>query len=84
MDLKLLVEKLDLQMYQNLKTAIELGKWSNGVVLTQEQKVLSLQTVIAFELENNFPEEERTGYLPPKCSPCDSSAEKETPVKWHS
>ncbi|GGI96729.1 YeaC family protein [Halopseudomonas pertucinogena] len=54
------------EVYQSLKQAIELGKWSDGRKLTQEQKELSLQAIIAWEIEN-LPEEERTGYIGQSC-----------------
>ncbi len=84
MDFKSLIEKLDSEMYLKLKTSIELGKFPDGRVLTEEQKNLCLQAIIAYEIENNFPEDERTGYLPSKSTPCDSSSENETPIKWQS
>ncbi|VFT30493.1 Protein of uncharacterised function (DUF1315) [Pseudomonas aeruginosa] len=44
------------------------AKWPDGRKLTQEQKELCLQAVIAWELQN-LPEEERTGYMGPQhCS----------------
>ncbi|UFH51577.1 YeaC family protein [Pseudomonas sp. KNUC1026] len=69
-----LIENITPDIYQSLKTAIEIGKWSDGRKLTQEQKELSLQAVIAWEMQN-LPEEERTGYMgPQECS------SKSTPV----
>lgn len=63
-----LIENITPDIYQSLKTAIEIGKWSDGRKLTQEQKELSLQAVIAWEMQN-LPEEERTGYMgPQECS----------------
>ncbi|MNI97846.1 hypothetical protein D3C73_1565700 [compost metagenome] len=47
---------------------MELGKWADGRKLTTEQKELSLQAVIAWEMQN-LPEEQRTGYMgPQECS----------------
>ncbi|WP_028239321.1 YeaC family protein [Stutzerimonas azotifigens] len=53
------------EIYQNLKQAVELGKWGDGRKLTAEQKALCLQAMIAWETEN-LPEEERTGYMGPQ------------------
>jgi uncharacterized protein YeaC (DUF1315 family) len=50
------------EIYQSLKLAVEIGKWPDGRKLTQEQKELSLQAMIAWE-QHNLPEEERTGYM---------------------
>ncbi|MBF8779311.1 YeaC family protein [Pseudomonas fulva] len=57
-----MIENITPQIYESLKTAIELGKWADGRKLTQEQKELSLQALIAWELKH-LPEEQRTGYM---------------------
>lgn len=57
-----MIENITPEIYQNLKLAVELGKWADGRKLTQEQKELSLQAMIAWEIKN-LPEEERTGYM---------------------
>ncbi|MCP3749349.1 MULTISPECIES: YeaC family protein [Pseudomonas] len=63
-----MIENITPEIYQSLKLAVELGKWADGRKLTTEQKELSLQAVIAWELQN-LPEEERTGYMgPQECS----------------
>src|SRR5690554_5921729 len=54
------------EVYESLKTAVELGKWADGRKLTQEQKELCLQAIIAWEMDN-LPEEERTGYIAQSC-----------------
>lgn len=53
------------ETYSTFKTAVELGKWPDGRKLTQEQKEMCLQAMIAWE-QQNLPEEERTGYMPPQ------------------
>ena len=63
-----MIENLTPEIYQSLKLAVEIGKWPDGRKLTAEQKGLSLQAMIAWELQN-LPEEERTGYMgPQECS----------------
>ena len=74
------------EVYENLKTAIELGKWADGRVLSPEQKEHCMQAVIAYELKH-VPAEERTGYVPPKNhSHCGSDGEvaepEDKPLKW--
>ena len=87
MDFKQLLDSITPEVYENLKTAIELGKWANGEKLTQEQKELCMQAVIAYE-HKHVPEDQRTGYIPPKPhSHCGGSgdvaeAEDEKPLKW--
>ncbi|MEX6502092.1 YeaC family protein [Pseudomonas zhanjiangensis] len=57
-----LIENITPQIYQSLKLAVEIGKWPDGRRLTQEQKELSLQALIAWELQN-LPEDQRIGYM---------------------
>ncbi|WP_304641143.1 YeaC family protein [Pseudomonas sp.] len=52
-------------VYESLKTAVEIGKWPDGRKLTQEQKELCLQAMIAWE-QDNLPEDQRTGYMGPQ------------------
>ncbi len=62
-------------VYAALKLAVEIGKWSDGRKLTQEQKELCMQAMIAWE-RDNLPEEQRTGYMGPQAC---KSAEKDVP-----
>ncbi|PSS59262.1 YeaC family protein [Pseudomonas sp. BBP2017] len=63
-----MIENITPEIYESLKLAVELGKWADGRKLTTEQKELSLQAVIAWEMQN-LPEEQRTGYMgPQECS----------------
>ena len=70
MDFKQLIEKLDPDIYQRLKRAVEIGKWPDGRVLTDEQKATSMQAVLAYELEHNVPNAERVGFLDTGDSSC--------------
>lgn len=63
-----MIKNITPDIYQSLKLAVEIGKWSDGGKLTAEQRELSLQAMIAWEIKN-LPEEERTGYMgPQECS----------------
>ncbi|MGO4998270.1 YeaC family protein [Oceanisphaera sp. W20_SRM_FM3] len=37
------------EVFQRLKTAVEIGKWPDGIVLTAEQKESSLQAVLMWQ-----------------------------------
>jgi uncharacterized protein YeaC (DUF1315 family) len=50
------------ELHQQLKTAVELGKWPNGERLSKEQVALCLQAVIAWDARN-LPESERVAYI---------------------
>lgn len=41
------------EIYQRLVTAVELGKWPDGVALTPEQKENSLQLVMMWQTRHN-------------------------------
>jgi len=41
------------EVYQRLVTAVELGKWPDGVALTAEQKENSLQLVMLWQASHN-------------------------------
>lgn len=87
MDFDKLIRNLSPEIYQNLKRAVELGKWADGTVLTREQRELSMQAVIAYE-SRNLEEEQRAGYIDrghkAEGETCGSHEEKEStnPLKW--
>ncbi|WP_312480580.1 YeaC family protein [Stutzerimonas nitrititolerans] len=56
------IENITPEIYENLKSAVELGKWGDGRKLTAEQKETCLAAMIAWEMQN-LPEEQRTGYM---------------------
>ena len=60
-----LLDNITPDIYQNLKCAVELGKWPAGDVISPEQRQLCLQAVIAYETKH-LPLNERSGYIPPK------------------
>jgi len=78
-----LASKLTPATYQQLRTALELGKWQDGRKLTVEQKENSLQLIIAYDEIHNE-EEQRVGYVakPKKKEPCGSDDNEERPVKF--
>ena len=88
MDFQQLIESITPEIYENLKRAVEIGKWPDGSQLTQEQRENSLQAIIAYDARHKS-EEERVGYVPPK-NDCDKDGgsfetddpNKEQPMKW--
>ncbi|MEI7949981.1 MAG: DUF1315 family protein [Gammaproteobacteria bacterium] len=57
-----LVAGMTPEIHQNLKTAVELGKWPNGERLSAEQKQHCLQAVIAYD-QLYLPETDRTAFI---------------------
>lgn len=86
MQFQQIIETITPEIYANLKTAIEIGKWPDGRSLNGEQRELCLQAVIAYELKN-IPENERTGFIDrgskaegEMCE--DDHQHDEQPIKW--
>jgi uncharacterized protein YeaC (DUF1315 family) len=78
MDLQQLLNSITPDIYKQLQRAVEIGKWPDGRVLTEEQRSLCIQTIIAYDQRK--PEHERTGYVEPKKSDCSHDADQ--PLKW--
>ncbi|WP_437891188.1 YeaC family protein [Phytobacter sp. V91] len=53
MDLDQVINSMTPEIYQRLVTAVELGKWPDGVALTPEQKENSLQLVMLWQAKHN-------------------------------
>ena len=47
-----MIDTMSEEIYLSLKEAIELGKWANGTVLSDEQKEQALQAVIAWQAKH--------------------------------
>lgn len=61
-----MIEKMTPDIYKALKRGVELGKWPNGQALTAEQRSISMEAVLRYEVQNAIPEQERVGYIAPK------------------
>ncbi len=72
MTLEEMLAQLDKEGVENLRRAVEIGRWPNGEKVEQEQRVLCMQALIAWE-QHNLPEEERSGYMPGAA--CESKSE---------
>lgn len=48
-----LIAAMTPEIYQRLTRAVELGKWPDGVALTQQQKENSLQMVMLWQARHN-------------------------------
>ena len=56
-------KQLDPEIYQRFKTALELGKWPDGRLLSKEQKEICLQAIMMYEAQHDIPEQERVGFI---------------------
>lgn len=62
MNIEQILNTLTPEIVEKLRTAVEIGKWENGVALTPEQRNISMQAVMIWE-HKHLPEEQRTGYI---------------------
>ena len=60
--LQALLDSITPEIHDNLKAAVETGRWSNGDRLTPQQLEHSLQAIIAYEARY-VPEQQRVGYI---------------------
>lgn len=87
MDLQKLLNSITPAIYQQLKLAVEISKWPDGNKITNEQRQLCMQAMIAYE-RKHLPLEEHTGYIPPEphtfCGDDHEHdhAHTEKPIKW--
>ena len=65
------------------KTAIETSKWPDGRVLTQEQREICMQAVVAWEFKH-LPEDQRTGYIDRGTKKKDEACDSHDSSKNHS
>ena len=63
-------------IYESLKQAVELGRWPNGVKLSDQEREASLQALIAWEYIH-LEEEQRSGFMPVRCKNAQASRDDE-------
>ncbi|MGB1466974.1 MAG: YeaC family protein [Alcanivorax nanhaiticus] len=61
-----LIATMTPEICDNMRRAVELGKWPDGRTLSKEQREMCMQAVLAWEAKN-LPEEQRTGYMEQAC-----------------
>ena len=77
------IQKIDPTIYSNLRTAIELGKWPDGRVLSKEHKEICMEACIYYENNSSVDENDRIGFIDRtkvKATPCASSASESADV----
>ncbi|WMS88020.1 YeaC family protein [Pleionea litopenaei] len=53
MDIEQLLKAMTPEVYQNLKTAVELGKWADGTRLTEQQMDSAIQAIMIYDAEHH-------------------------------
>ena len=82
MDYDTMIQTMTPETYENLRRAVELGRWPDGSTVTPQQRENALQAVIAWG-ERHLPPEQRVGYIDKGHKggdSCDQPAE--TPISW--
>ncbi|AJQ95240.1 DUF1315 family protein [Gynuella sunshinyii] len=62
MDYNTLINQMTPEIYQTLKSSLELSKWPNGQRMSEQQKESCMEAIIAYEYRFKN-EQERTGYI---------------------
>ena len=75
-NLETLLSAITPEIHAQLKEAVALGRWESGDKLTDEQRSLCLQAVIAYD-EKYLSPDQRVGYVKPKNRACDDKAGKQ-------
>lgn len=73
MDFNDILQLVTPEVHASLRRAVELGKWADGNPLSQEQRELCLQAMIAYE-QRHLAVHQRTGYIDrgAKAGSCDA------------
>ena len=76
------VKSMTPQIYQNLRRAVELGKWPDGSPVTPEQREHAMQAIIAWG-QQHLPEDQRVGFIDKGHKDGESCDDpQETPLNW--
>ncbi len=81
MNIEDLISSMTPQIYQNMKEAVELGRWGDGRTMSKEQKAHCVEAMIRFEHLNGIGETERVGYVDMSNKRKKSSANDTQPLK---
>jgi len=75
MEYNQLIAQLTPEVYLRLKAAIEIGKWPDGRVLSEDQKASCMEAVLRYQ-SMKLDSKQHSGYMPDQCA--SSSAPKKT------
>lgn len=79
MNVEQLLASLTPDIVDRFRTAVELGKWADGRVLTPQQRQICMQAVLAWEYQH-LPEDQRTGYIDRGTKKEDDACDSHTPT----
>ena len=67
MEYNQLIAQLTPEVYLRLKTAIEIGKWPDGRVLSKDQKASCMEAVLRYQTMK-LDAEQHSGFMPDQCA----------------
>ena len=77
MEYNQLIAQLTPEVYLRLKSAIEIGKWPDGSVLSADQKASCMEAVLRYQ-SMKLDTQQRSGYMHDQCASSSRSAPKKT------
>lgn len=63
MNVEDLIGSMTPEIYQNMKQAVELGRWGDGRTMSKDQKSHCVEALIRYEHLHDIAETERVGYV---------------------
>ena len=69
------------EIYEAFRQAVAIGRWPNGLALSEQQSETCLQAIILYE-HTHVAEHLRTGYVPPKATACAPQNDAEQALNW--
>ncbi len=83
------IQAMNEETYLALRKGVEIGKWPNGMALTQAQRETSMRAVLAYEAFHQVSADQQTGFVDTASSDCHDSEgnhianpDQETILKW--
>ena len=74
-----LIKTITPDIYERFKKAIEIGKWNDGTLLTEDQKAITLRAIILYE-QVHLLEHERVGFT--GSNNCGKKVASDQVLKW--
>ncbi len=82
MDYQQMIDSMTPEVFENLRRAVELGKWPDGQALNSQQRENAMQAIIAWG-KTHLSEQDQIGFIDKGRKEGDSCDDpSETPLNW--
>ncbi len=82
MDYQQMIDSMTPEVFENLRRAVELGKWPDGQALNSQQRENAMQAIIAWG-KSHLSEHDQIGFIDKGHKEGDSCDDpSETPLNW--